>query len=183
MDILQFLEYTEFKIIGGSQESMTTEFYGPDARTVLIDLPYHVDGYHLGAEIECSFDSKTLEIYEVVIYSEKLDGMMLWRFSEEPYSDWRKKVCVKLGIDDSISTDGHQYIDISEGEMLSIIDEIKNNQKNTDETEIELVGLSDDEIYALMRMAHERNMTFNDFANSVISEYISQKMNSLTIEK
>lgn len=159
----EFLEAIEYKITGGSDFGW--ECYGPNARYLDSDLN---DEY----SVSCVFDSVDQEIYEVQAWDYRNDRAYRW-FAPGCQSEFNAEA-KRRGIPNNEASDEMNFTDLEVADdMIEKMSAIVRDEEYDTGVLIPL-DFSRDELFELMKMAHERNMSLNDFVNMALAEQIER---------
>lgn len=165
MNIMErWMKAVNFKITEGSE--YTWNSFGSNTHTLSSWNGDH-DGYSLGI----TFDTKTQETYMVEACDYK--NNRAYRYINPDYVDEYKKEVTARGDEDN-AWDNVKWID------LDVLDDYFNkvegiiSGKDYD-TRIQVpLDLDDDELFRLMVMAHESDMTLNHFVEKLLHEAIER---------
>lgn len=162
MELSDFLELTNNRITGGSEYMW--DCYGKNAR--------FIDFENSDIMISMVYDTKTNKAYEMTVDIEETpDGDCAYRWVDEVYQRPLAREYKARGLDIS----SERYTDCSEDVIILTA---KNAMKTADtlaDTRVEVpLELSDDEIFRLMKMAHERDITLNQLVDEILRETIDR---------
>ena len=170
LNLKDFFTATQYRITEGSNYGW--DCYGPNA--------YAIDawnGDHNGHSATVIFDRETQEVYEVQIADYK--NQRAYRLINEAYKDAFKKECDQRSVPNDDAWDEVQYIDLEvDGDMIDKLTKIFNGEEYDDRVVVQ-VNLSDEDQLLLMRMAHERDITFNE----LVCDILEKQLSLLTAEK
>ena len=171
----EYLEAIDFKITGGSDYCW--ECFGPNARYLDSDDKEGYGGkYHVGAV----FDSANQTVYQVEVWDYENDREYRWTHPE--YAKAHRKNAKKMDVDHRESADGRNYIDLEVPEdILDKIAKIIAGEEYDTRVEVPLT-LPDDQLFELMKTAHERDITLNELVEEVLTEAIESARLNLTEE-
>jgi hypothetical protein len=159
----QFLEAIEFKITEGSDYGWNC--YGPNAR--YLDS-YKEDHYSISA----IFDSQNQFVYAIELWDYQNHREYRWQHSDykEAFIDESRD----REIDPTESLDDSKFIDLEVVEdILEKISAVIAGEEYDDRVKVP-VDFSDQELLQYMKMAHERDMTFNEFVETALRAAIDE---------
>jgi hypothetical protein len=169
VELKDFLEAIEYKITGS--EPFLWECYGQNARYLDCDSN-PVNKYAVSAV----FDTTDQRVYSIEAWDYTSDTYYRWLDPE--YKKAHKKECKKRGVNHKLASDDKTFTDLDVAEdILEKINAIVNEREYDKRVSIP-VDLDDDTMLKLMKMAHEADMTFNDF----VAQILEVKMASLAEE-
>lgn len=132
------------------------------------------DQSHTGVSSHVVFDTTTQEVYEATVVNYSTDKS--YRFINPEYVDAYRAECTSRGIDFSTAWDDVNHIDLELSEdFLEKCQAIMNYEDYDNRVSIPLT-LPDDEMLVLMKMAHERDITLNQFIEEVLRSALDNKM-------
>ena len=161
-----FCEAVEYKFTGGSEYCW--ECFGPNAR--YLDC---ADNEGLGTySVSAVFDSVDQTVYVVEAWDYKTDREYRW--INPNYVKAFNKESKKRDIDKRESMDGRNYIDLDVAEdILEKINAIVNSLDYDDRVKVP-VDFSDEELLQYMKIAHERDITFNQLVEEALRAAIDE---------
>lgn len=161
MGIKDWMELVNYRITEGSD--YYNEIYG----TNLFSLTYWNED-HSGFSTSIVFSVKTQEVFELTVCDYK--NNRAYRFVNEKFKEAiQKSEFDKMAWDDVAWTDLEVYEDW-ERKSTAIV-----NGKDYD-TRIEIpLDLEDHELMVLFKLAHEADMTFNEYVENIIRKYLDMK--------
>lgn len=153
----QWMRAVSYRVTEGSA-------YFPDGRYDLGN--FHIldswDGENDGVSASIVFNTDTQDVLEVMVH------------------DFANEVAYRLinksinSTDDNVAWDGVNYIDLEcDDDMMEKLTAIMNYEAYDDRVKVEL-NLSDDEVFMLMKMAHEADVSFNQFITLLLEKYIEE---------
>jgi hypothetical protein len=158
MHIKQILDVLGYRFSVGS--NYLWNCYGEN--TIYLDFKT-VSGKPVGSVL---YDSETAEVYEVSVEVPKRPLAYRW-FNPDFENDYRLEADAK-GIPADIAWDDISYTDIDvEEDFLEKLQAII-NEEEFDERIIVPLNLSEQEEMQLYRLAHEADMTVNDYINQLL---------------
>ena len=162
-----FVKAIGYKITGGSDYCW--DCFGPNAR--YLDSA-DKEGYGGAYSINAVFDSvdQTVFVVEAWDYVNHRE----YRWINPDYRKALKKEFKKKEIDFKESLDGNRYIDLEVAEdMLEKISAIVAGEEYDTRVKVP-VDFTDEELLQYMKMAHERDMTFNEFVEEALRHAIDE---------
>ena len=158
-----FMETVNYRITEGSEFGWNC--YGPNAYALSSWSGDNDQGY----SASIVFDTETQVVYEMTVCDYK--NKRAYRLFDPKFKDAYKKV-VNNYTDQA--WDDVNYIDLETAEDM--LDKAQSIVDGVDyDTRIQVpIELPDEELLTLFKMAHERDMTFNDFVVEVIKEQIAR---------
>lgn len=168
MHLSKVNEALNHRIIGGSEYQW--KCYGPDVRF----LDYESDHAHASV----LFDTLTQEVYEANV-SSKDDSVRPYRWlNPETKQDYITEAKEK-GINPNNAWDDVNWCDLETVEdFLEKAEAIFNGE--TFDTRVEVpIELEDGELFQLMKMAHERDITFNKLVEEILWNVINTERNKV----
>lgn len=159
----QWMEIVNYRITEGSH--FQWECYGPHAYTL-----DSWDGEQDGHSLSVIFDTNTQEVYEVQAHD--YTNNRAYRLINPDYHKKYKKEAKHRDCSMTEAWDEVEYTDLEMDEdfiekATAIVD-----GEDYDTGIMVPVDFTDSELLKYMTMAHERNMTFNDFVNQALAEAI-----------
>lgn len=149
----RFFEICQYKINVG--EKYCWDCYGPDA----FFLDAEIDEFTLSI----IFDTENQTVYEMTAIN-STEG---YRWSNPETVQKRKDEAAIRCIDDTIVCDAITYNEMETSEkFFEVISKPVTNIT---------IDLSDEEWYALMKMAHERDITLNQLVNQILAEMLENQ--------
>jgi hypothetical protein len=161
ISLKDFMECVNYKITEGSEYLWSC--YGPNA--------YQIDSWNgrhdeEGYTVNIVFDTKDQSVYEMQAWD--YGAGREYRWINPDYIDAVKAEYVTRGVDFSISVDDSRYIDLEvENDILEKARAIVIGEEYDARIQVPLT-LSDSDLLLLMKMAHEKDMTLNQFVESVL---------------
>lgn len=166
MNLKQVNEALEHKIQGGSQYSW--DCYGPDVRY----LDYESDNAHASV----LFDTVTQEIYEATV-NDKADKFA-YRWLNPETKDLYIEECAKRNIDPNIAWDQKRWYDLEVDEdWLTKAGAIMRDEQFDKRVTVPL-DLGDEELFQLMKLAHENDITLNQMVERILQQVIDEKLST-----
>lgn len=157
MNLHDISEACEYKITGGDEYCW--KCYGSYARTLDFESEH---GY-----VSIIHDSRTQFIFEGTTES-KADGMRPYRWVHPDVRDALKEEAVYRGVDNDFAWDEIRWIDLeTEEDFLEKATAIMAGEE-FDQRVIVPIELSDADFNRLAKMAHERDITFNELVCEIL---------------
>ncbi len=166
-----FMEAVDFRITEGSNYGW--QCFGPNA--------YSLDSWNGdqdGHTISIVFDTKTQEVYQALAYDYRHERA--YRMTNPDFKSAFDEECEDRDVLDMAweLDDGSpvKYVDLDlEEDFLEKAKAIVNGETYDTRVKIPL-EFSDEELFSYMKMAHERDMTFNAFVEMVLKEAIENEL-------
>jgi hypothetical protein len=162
-----FIEAIDYKITGGSEYQW--DCFGPNAR--YLDCA-DKEGYNGDYSINAVFDSVNQTVYAIEVWDYINDREYRW--IDKAWVKDHMKSCAKHNVDVYESMDGRNYIDLDVAE--DILEKANALVKGVEyDTRVQVpVNFSDEDLLKYMKLAHERDMTFNDFVEEALQHAIEE---------
>lgn len=165
----QFMEAVDYRITEGSDYQW--QCFGPDA--------YCLDSWNgdqQGHTVSIIFDTRTQEVYQVMAYDYSRDRA--YRMTNPDYkADFDAECEDRDVIDEAWELDDGtpiKYVDLEvEEDFLEKIRAIVNDEEYDTRVQIP-VEFSDEELFQYMKLAHERDMTFNELVEEALRYAIEE---------
>ena len=162
----EFMELVEYRITEGSD--YTWECYGPNA--------YSLDSwdgrYEDGHSFCIIFDTKTQEVYEVEAHDYL--HQRAYRMINPAYAKKHKKECKRKGTHLDEAWEDVNYVDLDvEADFIQKCLAIRAGEDYDTRVQVE-VDFSDEDLLKYMKLAHERDMTFNEFVEEALRHAITE---------
>lgn len=165
--VKDFMEAVSYRITDGAQYCW--DCYGPDARSM-----DYWNGKHgnEGVTVYIVYDTKTQVVYQ----------MEAWDYAKEREYRWinphyraeHKDEAERRDVSFTESYDSHTYIDLDEADdMLEKATAIANGEEY-DARVIVQIELDDKDLLELMKMAHEADVTLNQFIETLLRKKIKE---------
>ncbi len=164
ISLKEFMEVVDYRITEGSD--YTWNCFGEDAR------PYSLsawNGDHDGWSFNITFDTKTQDVYVVEACDYK--NQRAYRIINPLFkADHDEFASVEYPEHKDQAWDDVDYIDLEvEDDWLEKARAIVNGQDYDDRVKVP-IDFSDDELLKYMKMAHDRDMTFNAFVEEALRQ-------------
>jgi hypothetical protein len=161
----EWMEVVDYRISEGSNYGW--ECYGPDA--------YRLDawnGEQDGHSHSIVFDTKTQEVYEVSSYDYR--NNRAYRLMNPEFVDLHKAEARRHQVNEREAWDDVNYIDLEvDDDWIQKAIAIEAEEDYDVRVEVPLT-LDDSQMFELMRMAHEQDITLNQLVENVLREMIAQ---------
>jgi len=171
--IQNFMECIEYKITDGSEYQWNC--YGPNARIMDYWNNKHSDG---GVSMSLIFDSQTQIVYQMEVWD--YTNNREYRWINPDYKDSIQLEAKNRGINLCESIEFRKFIDLDvEADILEKATAIYSGKEYDTRVMVEL-DLDDETKIALMTMAHETDMTLNNFVEHILRVEIKRLENDKT---
>lgn len=168
MSLKQWMETVEYRITEGSEYCWGC--YGPDA--------YSLDswnGIQDGSSFSIIFDKRNQTVYQMDAHDYANERSYRW-FNPDFKLAHDREACERE-IDDRVAYDGVNYVDLEVLEdFFEKMAAIFNGEDYDTRVEVPLT-LEKDKMYQLMMLAHEHDMTLNEFVEFVLKQEIERIQN------
>ena len=176
MELKDFMEVTSYRITEGSEYCWNC--FGPNA--------YRLDSWSgawnnstEGYTITIVFDTVTQTVYEVEAWDYFNDRAYRWMNPE--YKLAHDTEACQRGIDAREAWDDVRFVDLEvEADFLEKARAIVANE-DYDTRVVVPIDLPDDELFGLMKMAHEQDITLNKLVEKILTNYIDYLKGTGTI--
>lgn len=162
----QFLELVKYRITEGSEYCW--ECYGYDA--------YCLDswnGDHNGHSFSIIFDTRTQEVYEVQAHD--YANNRAYRYVNPAYNAARIAESKERGVDPDEAWDDLRYVDLeTEEDWLEKAEHIFEGWEYDTRVEVPLT-LENEELFQLMKIAHEKDVTLNQLVEQILLDEINRR--------
>ena len=170
LTLKEFFEVTNYRISEGSDYGW--ECYGPNA--------YRLDAWNgdqNGHSHSIVFDNKTQEVYEVTSYDYR--NNRAYRLMNPNFVKKHKKEAKRRSVEYKEAWDDVDYVDLEIPEDW--IEKATAIEAGVDyDTRVQVpLTLDRDQMFEMMQMAHERDMTLNQFVEMVLRQEIERLENAL----
>jgi hypothetical protein len=161
----EFMEVVDYRITEGS--NYMWDCYGPDS--------YSLDswnGEQEGHSFTIIFDTKTQEVYEV--QSHDYRSQRAYRLCNPAYQAEMEIEAGDRSVNKKQAWDEVNYIDLeSDDDWFQKAIAIAAGEDYDTRVTLPL-ELDDTEMFTLMKMAHERDLTFNEFVEDILREQLNR---------
>jgi hypothetical protein len=166
ISLKQFMETVNYRITEGSDYGW--QCYGHDA--------YMLDswnGDHDGHSLTIIFDTKTQEVYEVQAHD--YVNERAYRLINPDYAKKNKKEARNRDVNRKEAWDDVNYVDLETDE--DFLEKAQAIVDGTDyDTRVQVpLELDDDTMFQMMKMAHERDLTLNEFVGELLREVLKKE--------
>ena len=159
----EWMEVVDYRITEGC--NFLWECYGTHAYTL-----DSWDGDHNGKSFSIIFDTKTQVVYEVQAHDFK--NQRAYRIVNPEYMSAWQSEATRRDCNKTEAWEGVDYVDL-EVEDDWIQKSLAIVQDEDYDTRVSIpLDLDDDILLQLMKMAHERDLTFNEFIEGVLREQL-----------
>jgi len=161
----EWMEVVEYRITEGS--NFMWDCYGPDS--------YSLDswsGEQDGNSFTVIFDTKTQVVYEVQSHDYK--NQRAYRLCNPDFKSERDTESTDRNVALNQAWDDVNYVDLETDDdwiqkALAIV-----AGEDYDTRVVIPLDLEDDLVFTLMKMAHERDLTFNEFVEEILREQLTK---------
>jgi len=163
----EWMELVDYKITEGSDYGWSC--YGPNAYTL-----DSWNGDHDGHSFSITFDTKTQEVFEVMAHDYKHGRA--YRMINPDYAKKHKKECKRKDVNLNEAWEDVDYVDLDvEDDFIQKCLAIKAGE-DYDTRVMMPVNFTDAELLTYMKMAHEQDMTFNEFVEKALRRVIEENV-------
>jgi hypothetical protein len=159
----EWMEVVNYRITEGS--NYMWDCYGPDSYSL-----DSWDGNYEGSSFTVIFDTKTQVVYEVQSHDYK--NQRAYRLCNPEYQTAMETEASDRMVNKKQAWEDVDYVDLEDDDdwIQKALDIFAGKDYDTRVT-IPL-DLDDDLVFTLMKMAHERDLTFNEFVEDVLREQL-----------
>ena len=159
----EWMEVVDYRITEGA--NYLWDCYGPDSYSL-----DSWDGDHDGRSFSIIFDTKTQVVYEVQAHDYR--NQRAYRLCNPGYQIGMEIEAGNRGINKKQAWDEVDYVDLeSDDDWIQKAIAIAAGEDYDTRVSVPL-DLDDDVLLKLMKMAHERDLTFNEFIEGVLREQL-----------
>ena len=163
----EWMELVDYKITEGSDYGW--QCYGPNAYCLDSWNGVHGKG---GYSFSIVFSTKTQKVYEVSVCDYTNDRA--YRMIAENKQDKHIKEATELGVNLNQAWDDVDYTDLEvDDDFIQKCLAIRAGEDYSTDVSIP-IDLPDEVLMYAFKQAHEKNMTFNDFVNQVLRDFIDK---------
>ena len=167
----QFLETGSYRITEGNVYGW--DCYGENAYSLDIQV-----GDYESPSAHIVFDQRDQTVYQATVYD--YDAKRAYRLFNPDYTKAHHDESSRRGVKSKEAWEGVNYTDLEvEEDFLDKMYAILNYEEYDTKVSVP-IDLSNDELFKLMKMAHERNITLNQFVEEVLENAISKIQESST---
>jgi hypothetical protein len=166
--IKEFMEIVDYKITEGSD--FCWQCYGPDA--------YRLDSWNQdqdGHSVSIVFDTKTHVVYEATAYDYK--RTRAYRLINPDFAQAHRDEAKDRDVNENQAWDDVNYVDLDiddnfiQKALAIVADEDY-------DTRVDMpLELPEDQLFELMKMAHERDITLNQLVEDLLRQFIADAEN------
>jgi hypothetical protein len=132
------------------------------------------NGDHDGHSFSITFDTKTQEVFEVMAHDYKHGRA--YRMINPDYAKKHKKECKRKDVNLNEAWEDVDYVDLDvEDDFIQKCLAIKAGE-DYDTRVMMPVNFTDAELLTYMKMAHEQDMTFNEFVEKALRRVIEENV-------
>jgi len=174
ISLKQWMEVVEYRITEGSDYGW--ECYGPDAH--MLDS---WNGDQNGHSFTIIFDTKTQTVYEVQAHDYVHNRA--YRMINPDYAKANKKEAKQRGVSRKEAWDDVDYVDLESYEdWLSKAQAIFAGKAYDTRVDVPL-DLEDDLVFEMMKQAHERDITLNQYVELILKQTIDKHQDTDSFEE
>lgn len=160
-----YLEAIDYKITGG--DAYQWKCFGDNARYLDADSPV-LNEY----SVHCVFDSVDQTVYSIEAWD--YGNERVYRWIHPAYIKKHMKACAKHGVDVYSACDSMNYTDLDvAADILEKARAIVLQEPYDERVQIQ-VDFDDEDLLQYMKLAHERDMTFNEFVEEALRHAITE---------
>ena len=162
-----YMECISYRVTEGNE--YLWDCYGPNS--------YSLDsGSNYGDNtVSVVFDKNTQEVYQMEAWD--FANRRTYRWINPDYIDALKAEHMKRGFPFESSIEDEKFVDLdSTKDMLEKAKAISNGEEYDTRVTIEL-NFEDDELFLMMKMAHEMDLSFNKFVEHILEDAIARAKN------
>jgi len=159
-----FMEAIQYKVNDGSEYCW--DCYGPNARS----MEYWNGEHDGGITVCCVFDTETQAVYEMQAWDD--NNGVEYRWIHPGYIEGHAAEAQRRGVDFEQSFDDHKFTDLEVSEDILEKATAMVVGEEYDNRIMVTLTLGYDEEHLLMEMAHEADMSLNQFVEKILREDI-----------
>jgi hypothetical protein len=160
-----FMEVVDYRITEGSEYCW--DCYGPNA--------YRLDSWNQDQEghtVSILFDTRTHEVYEANAYDYKRN--LAYRLINPLYMEAHDSEADERGVEINQAWDDVNYVDLeSDDDFIQKALSIVADEDYDTRVDVPL-NLPDDQLFELMKLAHEADMTLNQYVEQILRQAIDE---------
>lgn len=164
-----FLECISYRITEGTEYMW--QCYGPNARSLEFWNGITTDE---GCSVYCVFDTQTQFVYEVEAWD--YFTRREYRWIHPGYIEGHAVEAINRNVKPFESFDGNKFIDLEVVEDILEKATAIANKEGYDTRIMVPVDIPDNEIFILMTMAHERDITLNELVNEIMWKKVNAEI-------
>jgi len=166
ISIKDFMECVQYKITSGDEYCW--QCYGPNARS----MDYWNDKHDGGITVCMVYDTKTQMVYQMEAWDYTKNREYRW-----VHPDYREAIeaeAKRRGVDHAESIDGNKFIDLEVPEDVLEKATAMVNGEEYDTRVIVPLDLDNDQMFMLMKLAHESDITLNQYVEKILRAEIAR---------
>jgi hypothetical protein len=164
LTLKEFMDLIDYKITEGSKYQW--DCFGPNAYTL-----DSWDGDYQGHSFSILFDTQTQVVYQVEAHDYK--NNRAYRMVNADFSEAYTAECLHRGVNEKEATEDVDFVDLDTvDDFIQKCLAIRAGEDYDTRVEIQL-DLDDDTVVQLMKMAHARDITFNQMVELTLQEMLS----------
>jgi len=168
----QFLETIDYRITEGSE--FHWQCYGPNAYCLDSWDGKHDDG----TSFQVTFDRDTQTVYQVEAHD--FGRRKAYRYINPEFANAHRDEAFKRGVDADEAYDDVKFVDLEvEEDWLEKAHAIANGESYDERVSIPL-DLEHNELFKLMTLAHEQDITLNQLMVEILTEAMNRRQQCLT---
>ena len=176
INLKDFMEAVDYKITEGSEYCW--QCFGPNA--------YRLDSWNQeqeGHTISIVFDTRTQEVYEATVYDYQRNRA--YRLINPDFKSAHDAEATDRDVDFNQAWDDVDYIDLDVDDDFTQKGLAIRDSEDYDTRVQVQVEFSDDELLAYMKIAHDRDITFNKLVEIALQDAIDQHhmLNDIPLSK
>lgn len=165
ISLKEFMEIVDYRITEGSDYCW--QCYGPNAHCL-----DSWDGDHEGHSFTIIFDTKNQEVYEVQAHDYK--NNRAYRMINPDFLEANSEEADQKDVNRNQAWDDVNYVDLDvDDDFIQKALAIKAGEDYDTRVQVS-VDFTDEELLKYMVMAHERDMTFNEFVETAIKAAVDR---------
>jgi len=162
-----YIEAINYQISGGSDYQW--DCFGDTAR--YLDCS-DTDDSHATFSINCVFDTVNQTVYTIEAWDYIADKYYRWIHPD--YIKAYKKSCKKADVEFKTASDEHNFVDLDvEEDIIEKVSAIVAGQEYDVRVQVPL-NLDREQMFDLMKYAHEADMTLNEYVESILRKVIEE---------
>ncbi len=163
LTLKEWMEVVDYRITEGS--NYLWNCYGPDSYSL-----DSWDGVHDGHSFSIIFDIKTQVVYEVQAHDFK--NQRAYRIINPNYLEIMQSEAAYRNCNKTEAWEGVDYVDLeADDDWIQKAMAIAAGENYDTRVSVPL-DLDDDMLFILMKMAHERDLTFNEFVEDILRKQL-----------
>jgi hypothetical protein len=163
----EWLELADYKITEGDKYGW--QCYGPHSHTLGSWNGIHGPG---GYSMDITFSTKSQKVYEVGVCDYTHDRA--YRMINPKFREKHRKEALARNVNLNEAWDCVDYVDLEvEDDFIQKVLAIKAGEDYSTDISVP-IDLPDDLLMFAFKSAHEKNMTFNDWMNQVLRDFVDK---------